>query len=1096
MSFKEHLGKHPYSYQWVILCGTLLTVGAYFSIESYNAYQTISVREAERLTAQTKIVTENLTDQLDATNSVLENVREQLPYLKNLPDGQTRIDMHLSTLERALPGVRTIFVTDSEGTITASNRKVLVGRNFREREYFQAALRNPNLDILYVSPPFLTSLDVFALNLVRAILGPEGQFAGIVAVTLSPEYFETLLYSVRYSPDVWTALIHGDGKLFLFVPDRPGVRNMELAVPGSFFSRHIESGQNTSLFTGNVFITKTDSMIALRTFKPAELNMDKALVVATSRDLRTILAPWHDKNIERFAVFALFGVISVFVVYYYQHSQIAFAIAHKAMEDTIRQRGQRLRIAIDSLQDGFFLCDRDDRLVAINQAFRDIHPEQAQKALDRNLTFEELFRTLVVSTPQAREREEEFIRERMEQHRNPGPPIVRQFNDGSWYTIKENRTSDGGIAGVLTNITKIKEIENALRESEAWHRTLTESIGAIPWEMDLATWRFTYVGPQAKSMLGYPLADWLGEGFWAAHLHQDDRVDAIAYCKTATARGENHDFEYRFLAADGRIVWLRDIVTVIMRDGVPNRLRGLMIDITDRRRALEALRSSEARLRALVENAPFLINIKDLEGRYLMAGSAWLKFWNFTAEQALGKTTHQLHPNDLADQIAEHDKAVLATGKSSTREILQPVARGARLLSVTKFPINDEQGRPIAIGAISADITERRHIEEQLRQSLKMQAVGQLTAGVAHDFNNLLAITLGNLELAQEAIRDGKVLERIAAALRATNRGATLTRQLLSFGRQTPLNPEIIDFGVLVRDLDSLLRRTLGEGIKIKPILAKDIPRVMIDKIQIENALINMALNARDAMPRGGTLTIETATTELDEVQAESLGEDVKSGRYVMVAVSDTGAGMTPEVANRAFEPFFTTKKVGSGTGLGLSMVYGFVKQSGGFAKIYSEPGYGTSVKLYFPVVADAGETAVKLTCGEPSNRPRGYERILLIEDEKQVRDTIAAQLEFLGYEVLQAADGLEAIAFFKNGVEIDLVLSDVILAGPLTGPEIVRKLRDLQPKLKVVFISGYPGGVGSNLHGEIIKDRLLQKPVRQDDLARAIREELSHENA
>ncbi len=554
--------------------------------------------------------------------------------------------------------------------------------------------------------------------------------------------------------------------------------------------------------------------------------------------------------------------------------------------------------------------------------------------------------------------------------------------------------------------------------------------------------------------------------------------------------------EVHILDPDGHERWAL-LTHYRARDGGTLLVRA---DITKRKQAENSLRISEARLQSLVKNAPWRISIKDLDGRYLMVSPAWTAFWGFTTEQVIGKTSDQLFSSDLADQMLRRDKDTIASGEVLNELVLQPSDRGERAHSMTKFPIRDDRGQLVAIGSIGIDITEQRQLEEQLRQSQKMEAVGQLTAGVAHDFNNMLAVILGNLELVQEVIQDQKTGEMIAAALRAGTRGAKLTQQLLAFGRRTSLRPELMNLDALIRDMVPLLGSTLGATVEIKtPSSSGPLPRVRIDKNQMENAFINLAANARDAMPRGGKLTIETAEIELNEAQieAESMDAEVKPGRYVMVAVRDSGAGMAPEVVVRAFEPFFTTKEVGKGSGLGLSMVYGFVKQSGGYAKIYSESGHGTSVTLYFPVAVETSEVVEILPSGEASARKRGGgECILLVDDDKEVGDTVAAQLASLGYDVLRAANGPEAIAHIKNTGKVDLLLCDVILGGSMSGLEVARELRKIHPGLKVVLISGYPKGAAIDGHGIEIVDRLLQKPVRRDDLARAIREELDHVDA
>ncbi|WP_273289739.1 CHASE3 domain-containing protein [Methylorubrum populi] len=344
-----------------------------------------------------------------------------------------------------------------------------------------------------------------------------------------------------------------------------------------------------------------------------------------------------------------------------------------------------------------------------------------------------------------------------------------------------------------------------------------------------------------------------------------------------------------------------------------------------------------------------------------------------------------------------------------------------------------------------SDMTKRAQAEGVLREAQKMQAIGQLTGGIAHDFNNLLQVILGNLEFVRAKLDgDAKLQQRVERAAWAAQRGATLTGQLLAFARKQPLAPAAIDLAATMPDLIPLLRRTLGEHIEVRYVETAGLWPAMADAAQLESAVLNLALNARDAMPGGGRLTIELGNTVLDQEYARHHAE-VVPGDYAMVAVSDTGHGMTPEVVARVFEPFFTTKPDGKGTGLGLAMVFGFVKQSGGHVKIYSEPGEGTTVKLYLPRAA--GVAAAALRSSAPVELPRGSATVLVVEDEAAVREIACAILSDLGYRVLEAADGEEALRVFgANTASVDLLLTDVVLPGKVRGRELAERIRALRP--------------------------------------------------
>lgn len=380
---------------------------------------------------------------------------------------------------------------------------------------------------------------------------------------------------------------------------------------------------------------------------------------------------------------------------------------------------------------------------------------------------------------------------------------------------------------------------------------------------------------------------------------------------------------------------------------------------------------------------------------------------------------------------------------------------------------------------------ERRRAQEALHQAQKMEAVGNLTGGVAHDFNNVLQIISGNLQmLAATGDADPLVRRRLNAAISGVERGAKLAAQLLAFARRQPLEPRVVNIARLLRNMDEMLRRALGEAFELETVVGGGLWNTSVDTNQLENVLLNLAINARDAMGAHGKLTIEVGNTLLDDSYADA-HQEVNAGQYVMLAVTDTGSGMTPDVLERVFDPFFTTKPEGHGTGLGLSMVYGFVKQTGGHIKIYSEPGSGTCIKIYLPRVHGAEDVIVPILSGPISG---GTETVLVVEDDPEVRATVVDMLTALGYRVLNAPDAQSALAVIMSGVSIDLLFTDVVMPGPLRSPELARQAKAAQPSIEVLFTSGYTEN--AIVHGGRLDPgvALLSKPYRKEDLARKIR--------
>jgi PAS domain S-box-containing protein len=508
------------------------------------------------------------------------------------------------------------------------------------------------------------------------------------------------------------------------------------------------------------------------------------------------------------------------------------------------------------------------------------------------------------------------------------------------------------------------------------------------------------------------------------------------------------------------------------------------LDIRD-----QELREREALLRSILETAPEAIVTIDERGIVESFGSAAEALFVYSADEVVGRNVSMLMPSPYREQHDEYLSRYLSTGERRIIGIGRVVEAQRKDGSV--FPIElavgeaAVGGRRIFTGFIR-DLTARQRMEQELRQAQKMEAVGQLTGGVAHDFNNLLTVIVGNLEMLEARLTDERQRDLLREAQETAQLGAQLTQRLLAFGRRQPLRPERVNLGRQVPETAEMLRRTLGETVELHVNVADDGAEVKVDPGQLQNALLNLAINARDAMPRGGRLTIEVENVELDADFA-TLHPGVRLGRYVMIAVTDTGTGMSAEVRERAFEPFFTSKEVGVGSGLGLSMVYGFVKQSGGHVDLYSELGLGTSVKMYLPRVSRVGAPEARQTSAE---LPEGKgETVLVVEDEERVRRVSVARLEQLGYSVLEAENGQAALAQLDRHPEIAVLFSDMVMPGGIGGAELVRLARDKRPDLKVILTSGY--AEPKSFEGVREDTDWLRKPHTLAELARTMRKVL-----
>jgi len=520
------------------------------------------------------------------------------------------------------------------------------------------------------------------------------------------------------------------------------------------------------------------------------------------------------------------------------------------------------------------------------------------------------------------------------------------------------------------------------------------------------------------------------------------------------------------------------------------RQLSLIRTLVERRTA--ELKQTNTKLEALIDASPHPIVCLDAERRVILWNSASERVFGYTQEEVIGQT----YPLILPAEIDEFDQRFkrLASG-----EVLRNMASHRRHKDGTAIDTSssaaafyDAAGTLLGVVFAIEDVRDRNLVQSQLRQAQKMEAIGQLTGGLAHDFNNLLGIVLGNLDLLAERFKVGcDERELTDAAIEAAQRGAELTRQLLAFSRQQPLAPKLSYLPPVLETTVQLLRRTLGEAVTLELKVSDTVWPVLIDQSQLESALLNLSVNARDAMSGGGRLTIEAVNVVVDQHAVER-NVEAEPGDYVLISVSDTGAGMTPDVLAHVFEPFYTTKGA-RGTGLGLSMVHGFIKQSGGYTKIYSEPGHGTTVRLYLPRALQNGETLEHISASVEIHA-HGQEVILVVEDNKGIRDLALRHLQSLGYRTIPAVDGASALEIVHGGAQIDLLFTDVVMPGGLDGRALAEAARRLRPKLRVLFTSGFTAAAASAATEDQFGSNLLSKPYRKGELARRIRAALDAE--
>lgn len=684
-----------------------------------------------------------------------------------------------------------------------------------------------------------------------------------------------------------------------------------------------------------------------------------------------------------------------------------------------------------------------------------------------------------------------LVREKFEDCVRRGRPFDVEvqvvYRDGSrrWVRVVGEAVFAGagqvvGAQGAIQDIEKHKRVEAEIESSRAEWRLLAESVPMIVWVTD-ASGVMTYVNPFTADYMGADVEKLLGDG-WLSHVHEDDRVIVQSKWAESVTTQEPYLAEFRVRRHDGQWRWhVARAVRVTLPTG--GQWYGTAMDVQDFREAQEARTDLATRLSDTMESVTDAIFVLDQQWVFTFMNRQSEVVLERRREDLLGKCVWDEFPEARGSKFHQEYERCARTGE--TVRFDAEYAPLHKHFEVNAYPYNG------GVVVYFRDATEQRRLAEKLQQSQRMDSLGKLTGGVAHDFNNLLTVILGNAEILAEQPRfnaDERVMIDMIAA--AAKRGAEMTQRLLAFARKQALAPAVIELNDLVKEVSPLLHRSLGEHIEIKVVHAGGLWKTLVDPGPLEMALLNLAVNARDAMPDGGRLTIETANAYLDD-DCVSRHLDLQAGHYVMLAVSDTGHGIAPDLLNRVFEPFFTTKDVGKGTGLGLAMVYGFVKQSRGHIAIYSEVNRGTTVKIYLPRAVGAGDRPDSKLAEDKEHDGQGR-LVLLVEDDKLVRKIGRRQLESLGYRVLEAENGEQALHHLVSEREIAVLFTDVVMPGGMSGGQLAAKARELRPLLPVLFTSGYTENAIVH-HGRLDPGvLLLGKPYLRSQLAEKLSQALS----
>jgi PAS domain S-box-containing protein len=759
----------------------------------------------------------------------------------------------------------------------------------------------------------------------------------------------------------------------------------------------------------------------------------------------------------------------------------------------LKSSEQKYRALFENVVAGVFSTTLDGQFISANPSMVELLGYESEEEL-----FEIDIPSQIHACPEQRQR---WVKQVHASGEMVNAELRLKRKDGREITVLENSClvydSDGNPShyqGTLLDLTERLRAEAALRKSEErFELAVKGSLDGL-YDWDMVSDQF-YASPRLVDILGFD-PQFKNEGHYQFErlTHPDDYARVKQALIDHLREDQPFNVEFRLLRENDEYLWLQAKgQSVRDGDGMATRMAGSVADIGERKKAEEALRSSQSFFQLILNSVPISIAYVEKDETITFANQSYLDWFRVRKQELIGKKIRHITSQESYEIIRPRIEKVLAG------ELVSYSAGAEREmqdfeLEVTYVPHRDDRGLVIGFFSVVQDMTQHRRLEAELRQAQKMEAVGQLTGGVAHDFNNLLSIIVGNLQLLSRPLKEQKKLRDLAdSALKAALRGAELTKRLLALSRRQVMEPRLLDVNELVMGMNELLKRTLGTSIDISTRFDKDLHSATIDPGQLESALLNLAINARDAMPEGGQLRIEAGNLRIPTAGSAEFPQ-ATPGEYVLLSVSDTGCGMPSDVADRAFEPFFTTKDVGKGSGLGLSMVHGFVEKSGGFSSIRSNVGVGTRVRLLFPMSIDSAASGEQQVV--ELEMPVGNECILVVEDDDEVRKTTIALLQELGYQTLEAGDGPSALRVLKAHPEVDLLFSDVMMPGGMRGPVLAHEASKTRPDLPVLFATGFAESTIMHQGMEAGPDSVICKPYGHDELARKIRRVLEHKKA
>lgn len=770
-------------------------------------------------------------------------------------------------------------------------------------------------------------------------------------------------------------------------------------------------------------------------------------------------------------------------------------------EEALRESEARYRELFDSANDIIYTQDLDEKFTSINAAVQAVTGYTPEEIIGNDLSH--------LVAPGSVDKARQMTRKKLAEggSTNYELEIIRKDGGTAILEVSSKLVFENGkptgVQGIARDITARKLAEELAHERDRQLSTLIENLPGVVYRCRIdQDYRMEFINDAVLDLTGHPQEDFLeGTRIFGDLIPEKERAEMRKQVQEELKNGRRYEVVYPLIKRDGSERWVSDRGQGIFNaDGKPYALEGFITDITERRNSQEALRRSEQQLRVVTDTVPALITYFDRELICRFENKYYLEWLGRPEGSIVGLHLREIVGPVAFEGIAQEFGIALA-GNDFTVEreaLLERTGSGGRssYLRVSYVSDRDDEGNVIGAFAFAIDLTETKRAEEalqksreQLVQSQKLESVGRLAGGIAHDFNNMLTAITGYSELALRKLpADDPVRKNIEEIKKAGDRSAQLTNQLLAFSRRQILQAQVVDINDVILDTSKMLTRLIGENVLLETELSDDLYKVKCDPGQVSQIIVNLVVNARDAMPEGGTILVETSNTNLDaKYAAEHVG--VSPGDYVVMTVSDTGIGMDEETRKHVFEPFFTTKEIGKGTGLGLSTVYGIAKQSGGNVWIYSEPGKGTTVKVYLPVAEV--DSPIHRTPQQTNDFRFGSERILLVEDEEAVRRLTSEMLRACGYSVVEAANGQEALETFRKSEDkFDMIFTDVVMPQ-VSGRELADRVLEISPKMKILFTSGYTDNAA--LRQGVLDEttNFISKPFSFLALASKIRETL-----